>query len=159
MNKAYIIAPLAASVAFLIFPFVIYYGNAIMVITSDSMLPVLKPYDLIIVERTSIDQIEVGDIIAFDSHIEGLGIIAHRAVEIFDDNGEIGIDTQGDNNDSRDPWVVHDVDLIGKVTDIVPTMGIFLIDPVRYAIVAVIVITAISLLWEISTKAKVPDQH
>ena len=159
MNKAYIIAPLAASVAFLIFPFVIYYGNAIMVITSDSMLPVLKPYDLIIVERTSIDQIEVGDIITFDSHIEGLGIIAHRAVEIFDDNGEIGIDTQGDNVDSRDPWVVHDVDLIGKVIDIVPTMGIFLIDPVRYAIVAVIVITAISLLWEISTKAKVPDQH
>lgn len=159
MNKAYIIAPLAASVAFLIFPFVIYYGNAIMVITSDSMLPVLKPYDLIIVERTSIDQIEVGDIITFDSHIEGLGIIAHRAVEIFDDNGEMGIDTQGDNVDSRDPWVVHDVDLIGKVIDIVPTMGIFLIDPVRYAIVAVIVITAISLLWEISTKAKVPDQH
>ena len=159
MNKAYIIAPLAASVAFLIFPFVIYYGSAIMVITSDSMLPTLKPYDLIIVERTSIDQIEVGDIITFDSHIEGLGIIAHRAVETFNDHGEIGIDTKGDNVDSPDPWVVHDDDLIGKVTDVVPTMGIFLIDPVRYAIVAVIVITAISLLWEISTKAKVPDQH
>jgi len=159
VNKTYIIIPLAVSVSFLIFPFIVYYGNSIMVVTSDSMLPTLKPYDLIIVERVPIDHVKVGDIIAFDSHIEGLGIIAHRAVEIFDDNGEIGIDTQGDNVESPDPWVVHSEDLIGRVKNVIHTVGIFLIDPVRYAIVAVIIITAISLLREITSKPKIPDQH
>lgn len=158
MNKAYIIVPLAVSVAFLIFPFLLYYGNTIMVVTSDSMLPTLEPYDLIIVEKTNIDQIQVGDIIAFDTHVEGLGIVAHRAVEVFNENGNIGIDTKGDNVESPDPWIVHDEDLIGRVKEVVPKMGIFLIEPVRYAIVAVIIITAISLLYEVTTKPKVAKQ-
>lgn len=158
MNKAYIIVPLAVSVAFLIFPFLLYYGNTIMVVTSDSMLPTLEPYDLIIVEKTNIDQIQVGDIIAFDTHVEGLGIVAHRAVEVFNENGNIGIDTKGDNVESPDPWIVHDEDLIGRVKEVVPKMGIFLIEPVRYAIVAVIIITAISLLYEVTTKPRVAKQ-
>ena len=154
MNKIYIAIPLAAGVGFLIFPFVVYFGNDIMVVTSDSMLPVLKPHDLIIVQRTSIDNIEVGDIIAFDSHLEGLGIIAHRAIEKFDDNDKIGFDTQGDNVDESDGWTVHDEDLIGVVIDVVPTVGILLIEPVRYSLVAVIIITAISLLKEVISESK-----
>lgn len=154
VNKAYIIAPLAASVAFLIFPFVLYYGSTIMVITSDSMVPALKPYDLIVVERTSIDQIKVHDIVVFDTHLEGIGIVAHRAVEISNDHGEIGIDTQGDNVESRDPWAVHSEDLIGRVIHVLPTIGIFLIDPVRYAIVAVIIISSISLIVDIYKEQK-----
>lgn len=154
MNIAYIIAPLVVAVAFLIFPFVLYSGNMIMVVTSDSMLPALKPYDMIVVEKESIDEIKVGDMIAFDSHIEGIGIVAHRAVEVFDDHGEIGISTKGDNVDEPDGWVVHDEDFIGKVVSSTPSMGIFLIEPVRYGIVAVIVITAVSLLREIMVKPK-----
>ncbi|GFN40525.1 MAG: hypothetical protein YK1309IOTA_1910012 [Marine Group I thaumarchaeote] len=84
----------------------------------------------------------------------GIGIIAHRAIEIADDEGEIGIDTQGDNVHDPDRWTVHDEDFVGIVIDTIPTMGIFLIDPVRYTLVAVIVITAISLLREITTEAK-----
>lgn len=154
VNRAYIIAPLVVSVTFLIFPFVVYYGSMIMVVTSDSMLPVLKPYDLIVVERTTVDQIKVGDIVVFDTHIEEYGIVAHRAVEVFDDRGKIGIDTKGDNADSPDPWVVHDEDLIGRVTHVVPSMGVLLIDPVRYAIVAVVIITAISLVNDIYKEQK-----
>jgi len=154
VNKAYIIAPLVVSVTFLIFPFVVYYGSMILVVTSDSMLPALKPYDLIVVERTTTDQINVGDIVVFDTHIEEYGIVAHRAVGVFDDHGRIGIDTQGDNVDSPDPWVVHDEDLIGRVTHVVPSMGILLIDPVRYAIVAVVIITAISLVTDIYKEQK-----
>lgn len=159
MNKAYIIVPLVAAVAFLIFPFVIYYGSLIMVVSSDSMLPALKPYDLIVVESTSIDQIKVGDIVVFNTHLHGMDIVAHRAIEVHDDHGEIGIDTKGDNVDVPDEWVVRSEDLIGRVTNVVPTIGIFIMDPVRYAIVAVVVITAISLMHEVTTKAKAPDQH
>ena len=154
MNKAYVIIPLVIAVAFLIFPFILYYGKMIMVVTSDSMLPTLKPYDMIVVEKTSIDHANVDDIIAFDSHIEGIGIVAHRAFEVFDDHEEIGISTKGDNVEQEDPWVVHDEDFIGIVVSIVPSMGIFLIEPVRYGIVAIIVITAVSLLREVMAKPK-----
>ena len=155
MNKGYIAIPLAVAVGFLIFPFVVYSGNDIMVVTSDSMVPALNPQDLIIVKRTSIDKVKEGDIITFDSHMQGIGIIAHRAIVVADDHGELGIDTQGDNVDEKDPWTVHQDDLIGVVTDVIPSMGIFLIEPVRYSLVAVIVITAISLLKEISSESKI----
>jgi hypothetical protein len=56
--------------------------------------------------------------------------------------------------EEHDPWVVHDEDFIGIVNNIVPSMGIFLIEPVRYGIVAVIIITAISLMREVMAKPK-----
>jgi len=154
MNKTYIAIPLAVAVGFLIFPFVAYYGNDIMVIKSDSMVPALMPHDLIIVQSTDIDDIKEGDIITFDSHMQGIGIIAHRTIAIADDDGQIGIDTKGDNVEEPDPWTVHEEDLVGKVVDVIPSMGIFFIDPVRYTLVAVIVITAISLLREVTVATK-----
>lgn len=154
MNKFYIVIPLAIAVGFLIFPFVIYHGNQIMVVTSDSMFPTLRPHDLIVVEQVSIDKVQEGDIIAFDSHVEGIGIIAHRVFEISEANGELGIDTKGDHLDEPDLWTVYEDDLVGRVTDVVPSMGIVLIDPIRYSLVAVIVITSISLLKESMPKKK-----
>ncbi len=154
MNKAFIVMPLAVATGFLMFPFVVYYGNDIMVVTSDSMVPALMPHDLIIVQSTDIDDIQVSDIIAFDSHMQGIGIKAHRAIAVGDDDGQIGIDTKGDNVEEPDPWTVHEEDLRGKVIDIIPTVGIFLIDPVRYSLVAVIIITAISLLKEVTSESK-----
>jgi len=154
MNKTYVVIPLAVAVGFLIFPFVAYYGSDIMVVTSDSMLPTLKPHDLIIVQSTDIDEIKEGDIITFDSHMQGIGIIAHRAIAIADDDGQTGIDTKGDNVEQPDPWTVHEEDLVGKVVDVIPTMGIFLIDPVRYTLVAVIIITALSLLKDVTSETK-----
>jgi len=150
MNKAIIIVPLVVAVGVLIFPFVAYFGNNMMVVTSDSMLPILKPNDLIIVKPSKIQEVKQDDIIAFDSHMHGIGIIAHRAIQVLDDEGEIAIDTKGDNNEKKDPWIVHDEDLIGIVINVIPAFGILLIDPVRYSLVAVIIITAISLLHEAS---------
>src|SRR3989344_770790 len=154
MNKTLIVIGLLISVTLLILPFILYYGNEMLVVTSDSMIPTLKPNDLLIVQRTGIDKIIVGDIVVFDSHVEGIGIVAHRAVEKFDDNGRIAINTQGDNVDEIDTWLVHDEDFIGKVTGHISFIGILLIGPVRYTLVAVIIITAISLLKEITSETK-----
>ena len=147
MNKNLLVIPLVAAVAFLIFPFVAYYGNQIMVITSTSMEPVLKPNDLIVVEKASVAQIEQGDIIAFDSHME-MGIVAHRAIEVYEHDGDLVIDTKEDNAEKEDPWYVTDDDLIGKVKDVIPAVGILLVGPVRFTLVAVIIITAFSMLKE-----------
>ena len=154
MNKAYAIIPLAVAAGVLIFPFVAFYGSNIMVIKSDSMVPALMPHDLIIVQSTDIDDIKEGDIIAFDSHMQGIGIIAHRALEVNEIEDEILITTKGDNIETADPWSVYDEDLIGKVTEIIPTMGIFFVDPVRYSLAGVIIITSVSLLWEAMSESK-----
>ena len=153
MNRIIIIS-LIISVIFVSFPFVLDYGNDIMVVTSDSMIPTLKPNDLLIVQRDGINKIDVNDIIVFNSHIEDIGIVAHRAIEKFDDNGKIGIKTQGDNVNEADTWVVHDEDLIGKVAEHISFIGILLIEPVRYTLVIIIVVTVISLLIEIIAKTK-----
>src|SRR3989344_7330644 len=107
MNKTLITIGLVVSVTFLIFPFIIYYGNEIMVVTSDSMIPALNPNDLLIVEKSTIDNVMVGNIIVFNSHVEEIGIVAHRAIDKFDDNGKVAISTQGDNVGEADAWVVH----------------------------------------------------
>ena len=154
MNRTLIVGVLITSTIFLISPFLLYHGNDIMVVTSDSMIPTLKPNDLLIVQRTVIDKIIVGDIIVFDSHVEDIGVVAHRAIEKFDDNGRTAINTQGDNVNEADTWTVHDEDLIGKVTEHISFVGILLIEPVRYTLVAVIIITAISLFKEITSETK-----
>jgi len=146
MNNTILVIPLAFAAAFLIFPFIAYYGNDILVVTSTSMLPVLKPNDLIIVEPATVDQIKVGDIITFDSHMEDWGIIAHRAIEVTDHDGEIQIGTKGDNVEHSDGWHVTENDLIGRVIDVIPMLGIVLVGPVRFTLVVVIIITAVFLL-------------
>ena len=154
MNKILITAGLVIAVSLLIFPFIIYYGNDIMIVTSDSMLPTLKPNDLLIVQRTGIEEIEIGDIIAFNSHIEEIRVVAHRVIEKFNDNGKIAIKTQGDNVAEADTWSVYDDDLIGRVSGHVSFIGILLVEPVRYTLIIVIIITAISLLKEITSEIK-----
>lgn len=154
MNKTLITIGLVVSVTLLIFPFVLYYGNDLMIVTSDSMTPTLNPNDLLIVQRTSIDKIIVGDIIVFNSHIEDIGIVAHRAIEKFEDDGKIAINTKGDNVDEADTWIVHKEDLIGKVEGNISYIGVLLVEPVRYTLVIIIIITAISLLHEITSEAK-----
>jgi len=153
MNKNILIIPLVAAVLVLIFPFVIFFGDNIMVTTTTSMLPVLKPNDMIIVKQVNIDELKEGDIIAFDSHMD-VGIIAHRVIEVFEQDGSTVVDTKGDNNEKPDPWYVTDEDLIGKVRTIIPMFGIVLIGPVRFALVAVIIISAISMMKDIITENK-----
>ena len=153
MNKNLLIIPLVAAVLVLIFPFIAFFGDHIMVITTISMLPVLKPNDMIVVEQSSVNQINEGDIIAFDSHMD-MGIVAHRAIAIYEKDGEIAIDTKGDNNEHEDRWYVTDKDLIGKVKNIIPMFGILLVGPVRYTLVAIIIISAVSMMKDYITENK-----
>ena len=148
MKKIYFAIPLGVAIILLIFPFAVYSGSQILVVSSDSMFPTLKPNDIIIVEPVGIDEINKGDIIAFDSHTEGIGIISHRAVDIFEKQGKIGIDTQGDHEEHPDPWIVFDDDLVGIVTEINPDTAILLAEPVRYFLVAIIIVTGVLLVRE-----------
>ena len=155
MKSIYLIILLGVPVALLVSPFLLYYGSDIVVVTSDSMAPALEPYDMIIVHKTSSGDIHVGDIIVFEAELDRVSRVVHRAIQVLDDDGKIGIITKGDNLESADPWIVHQEDLVGKVVSSAPRVGIFLLDPIRYALSAVIVITIVSFAWDVKTKPKI----
>ena len=81
-----------------------------------------------------------------------MGIILHRVIEVFEKEGDIVVETKGDNNEKPDPWYVTDDDLIGKVKNIIPMFGIVLVGPIRFALVAVIIISAISMMKDYITE-------
>ncbi len=64
----------------------------------------------------------------------------------------MAVDTKGDNNEKSDPWYVTDDDLIGKVKNIIPVFGIVLVGLVRFVLVAVIAIFAISMMKDYLTE-------
>ena len=153
MNKVLIVIPLAVSIFLLIFSF--NYQSNIMEISSDTMYPTLKPDDIVVVERVNIDEIKEGDIIVFNTHMEEIGIVIHRAIEIFEIDGKIGIDTKGDHLDHPDPFSVFEGDFIGKVTEVNPPAGILVNDSARYSLVVIIVVSAAILAREFIPKKSV----
>jgi len=148
MKRYYLIIPLVASAILLVIPYAIFSGNYIMYVPSDSMYPTLKPNDLLVVKKTSIDEVKEGDIIAFDSHAEGIGVIAHRIILVTEVDGKLGIDTQGDHNDYHDLWTVYEEDFIGILDEVNPSSGFLLSDYFRYPIVAIVVVSAALLIRE-----------
>ncbi|MBI1664092.1 MAG: signal peptidase I [Nitrosopumilus sp.] len=152
MKKILVVIPIIALIIFVL-PTVLFFGNEIMVITSTSMLPTLQPNDLIVVRSATVSEVKVGDIIVFDSHFE-LGNIAHRAIEIKQDEHGIGIITKGDNIATEDGWIVYDESMIGVVDKSIPYVGVLLIGPVRYALIAIVVITSLVLLKESLSEKK-----
>lgn len=91
------------------------------VILTGSMEPVIMPGDIVLVEKTDSDEIEVGDIIMF---INADGIfITHRVIEKSSESGEILFVTKGDNNSGADAGHVNSSQLKGRVILIVPDIG------------------------------------
>lgn len=87
-----------------------FWGYKPVVIISGSMEPDMKVNGISIVKQVdNIDNIEIGDILMFDTVEEGL--VMHRAV----DKDQFGIITKGDNNKFRDNWRVTNDNLRGEV--------------------------------------------
>ena len=148
MKRYYLVAPIGVAAILLVLPYAIFSQDFTMTVSTDSMVPTLKPGDFLVVKRVGINEIKEGDIIAFDTHQEGVGVIAHRAIEVSGSGGTLGIDTQGDHLDHPDLWVVLDEDLIGIVTDVNPDIAILLAEPIRYLLAAIIAISGVILVKE-----------
>lgn len=140
----------------MIFPFLLFYEDQIMVITSTSMLPALKLNDLIVIESTTIDKIKKNDIIMFESHTD-IGIVTHRTLNIYEKYGELVIDTKGDNVPEKDRWIVKNEDFIGKAIDVIPYFGILFVGPVKFTLVAIVIIIALFELRNFMYYNKKPD--
>ena len=120
---------------------------------SDSMYPAIMPDDLLIIEKSDINDVQVDDFIAFETHVEGVEILVRRVIEVGLDNDErFGVDTQGDDEESPDPWTVYSDSYLGKVSEINPPLGMLFSEYFQYPLVIVIVISLSVLVREFIPK-------
>lgn len=117
-----------------------------MAVSSQSMQPVLNYGDLILVRREQAENIEVGDIIAFNVpspyNLVAQSPTVHKVVEKLNENGEIYFKTKGDNNPTEDQWNVPAKNVIGKYAGKAPYIGLaalFLGGPLGLAVISVLI--------------------
>lgn len=100
--------------------------NAYVVLTG-SMLPEIKPNDVVITKRRAPEELEVGNIITFlssDSRLSGV-IVTHRIKEVLHDptTGKYTYRTKGDANNTVDFALAESHNIIGEVIFKIPKVG------------------------------------
>ena len=125
----------------------IWFGtNPFYVVSSGSMEPVLKQYDILVVrDGQSFDDLKVGEIIVFHRPEGGDRVIVHRIIEILEGrDGDRVIRTKGDANPASIPgtdFPIEREDYIGRVVYVIPGVGFItqaIAPPVNYIIIAII---------------------
>ena len=97
-----------------------------MIVLTESMYPDIKSGDLIFCLTTTVDKVEVGDVITFFDPAGNDGsVVTHKVIEkITEDDGSISFRTKGINNNTEDRLPVDEEHLIGRYTGVrVPGAG------------------------------------
>ena len=141
-------------ISFLVIILIMALGGGIRPLTvmSGSMEPDIKTGSVAIIETnlTDFNEIERGDIIAFDI---GGSLVTHRAVDITED----GIVTKGDYNNTKDLWIVTDANYYGKELFSVPYIGFLIIFIRQHIIVTILVIAAVLITAKILKERRTKD--
>ena len=125
----------------------VYFGasNPFYVVSSGSMYPELKMFDIIVITgHTSFEDVKIRDIIVFDRPKDHDKVIVHRVVAIVDDDPK-SLRTKGDNNQTSIPgtdFPITEKEYVGTVVHVVPQVGYItkiLQPPINYIIIVVIV--------------------
>lgn len=110
------------------------------VIYDDTMARALNVNDLIFIgDGQMFNSIKVGDLIVFKKPAGEDRIIVHRINEITSENGKRIIITKGDASPVSIPGIDFPVDsknYIGKVKLVIPQIGILLVPPINYIVLA-----------------------
>ena len=86
-----------------------------LTIGSGSMSPKIEKGDIVIlkkVKKSELKTINKGDVLVYNHDDK---IIVHRVVEVLNANGQTSFITKGDNNDTKDSWVIKEDEVIGTV--------------------------------------------
>src|SRR3990170_6000202 len=119
----------------------------LMTVSSQSMQPTLNQGDLIVLRGEQAENIDLGDIVAFNvpSPYDKLAPspTVHRVVEKWTENEETYFKTRGDNNNDADTWEVPEENVVGKYSQFrIPYIGfvvIFLKTPLGLALLVLTV--------------------
>ena len=90
-------------------------GNSIpLVVVTKSMEPKIKAGDMIITKITATEDIGEDDVIAFfDPASKNNSVVTHRIIGMYEQDGTVYFETQGDNNDISDKHDVPAENVIG----------------------------------------------
>lgn len=94
-----------------------------LVIGSGSMKDTINVGDVVIVKKVKQEKmatIEESNVLVYKHDNK---VIAHRIVEIKEDNDKLFFQTKGDNNEEKDLWTVDQTDVIGIVKYKIPYIG------------------------------------
>ncbi len=92
-----------------------------MVIATGSMLPVIRPGDLVIIQETDTRSLQKGDIIAYKT--QGYQIV-HRVMTVLPSRGGNSYILKGDNNDAPDMNAISESQIVGKIVQVIPYVGL-----------------------------------
>ena len=92
----------------------------LIAIASNSMSPTYKRGDAVIYEKLSIDEFEVGDVLAFQKNSI---VVTHRITKIWKQGNQYYFTTKGDNNNTEDNFHVEEKDALGRVRFIFKYIG------------------------------------
>lgn len=104
------------------------FGYTPFSVQTDSMNPTISKGDYIFVEKCDAENLQVGDIVTYYTIIEGTRVVnTHRIVNVYNTNGFIEYQTQGDNIDTNpepDKLLLAPGDVIGKYNGTkIPVLG------------------------------------
>lgn len=92
-----------------------------IVIATNSMLPVIRAGDVIVIEPPKPDSLKVGDVVSYRL---GEYNIVHRIEEVTIVGNQQQFIFKGDNNDSADMLPVAPEQIMGKVVYVIPYVGL-----------------------------------
>jgi signal peptidase len=78
---------------------------------------------LALVERASVEDLEIGDIATFRHPKRTDVLVSHRVTALTNRDGELLIETKGDANEKPDAWVIPEDRVVGKVRLTIPHLG------------------------------------
>jgi signal peptidase len=118
----------------------IQIGGPFYVVATQGMEPVLQVYDIIVIQgHDPFEEVEIGDMIVFDSPSENNRVIISRVVSIINENPKT-VRAQGDA--ILNSWILNEKEYIGKVEKIIPQVGYVtqILQPPTIYIIFVVVI-------------------
>lgn len=93
-------------------------------VLSGSMSPYIDTGDVAVLEPLSAEDLEVGDVIAFNAPVGDRQLMLHRVSEVVSPAPDLQIRTRGDANSSNDPWVASIADgSLWHATGEIPLLG------------------------------------
>ncbi|MFC1874923.1 signal peptidase I [Chloroflexota bacterium] len=98
-----------------------HFGWQINTAVSNSMTPVFKAGGLVVTQPVELVDIKIGDIITFNSPIDGK-LLTHRVVDISEHDTFL-FQTKGDANEDPDPYLVPAQNIVGRVFFYSPLIG------------------------------------
>ena len=121
------------------------------IVLSGSMVPTMRPGDVILALPEPDSQIAAGQVLAFHPPSQPGIVVVHRVIQVIRHGDKVEIRTQGDDNNAPDAWTAV---LLGnsawRVSWVLPSAG-YLVIWATYAWVRLVALTILVLLvvWEV----------